>query len=191
MSPAAANTAGGDVQQANSFDTTTVADGSHTITAELDLDGGGVEVMEAVFTVANGSAALSFSPTSASFTAVGLGPSAQMVDLAASDSSSASFTASADRTWVGVSPASGSTPETLAVSVDGAGLAPGTYSATVTAEAGGYATGTLAITLTITASDPDASPYELVVSSTSDRADPVPLAGGTVSADVYVFLSPP
>jgi len=40
---------------AKPFDTRTVADGSHTITTRLDLAGGGSEVVQATFTVANGS----------------------------------------------------------------------------------------------------------------------------------------
>jgi hypothetical protein len=38
---------------AQPFDTTSVADGSHTITAELDLEGGRREIVAASFTVAN------------------------------------------------------------------------------------------------------------------------------------------
>jgi hypothetical protein len=181
--------AGGDAQQADPFDTNTVADGSHTITAELDLEGGGVEVVSAAFAVANDSARLSFSPASLSFTVEeGSGSSAQTSELAASDGSSASFVASADRSWVSVSPGSGSTPTPVTVTVDASGLAPGTYGATVTAEGGGYAAGTLAVTLTVL--EASASAYELLVSSSPDRSSPVALAGETVSGEMFVFLSP-
>ncbi|MGH8984928.1 MAG: BACON domain-containing protein, partial [Acidimicrobiia bacterium] len=181
--------AGGDAQQADPFDTNTVADGSHTITAELDLEGGGVEVVSAAFAVANDSARLSFSPASLSYTVEeGSSASAKTVDLAATDGSAAAFTAGADRTWVGVSPSWGSTPETLTVSVEAGGLAPGTYSATVTAEAGGYAAVTLAVTLTVTERPPDGGSYELLVSSSPNRAEPVPLAGTTVGGEIYAFL---
>ena len=45
--------AGGSVEVANSFDTNTIADGSHTITASLPLVGGSRTVVHATFTVAN------------------------------------------------------------------------------------------------------------------------------------------
>jgi len=45
--------AGGTVSTANPFDTKTVSDGSHTITAAVDLAAGGTEVVHASFTVAN------------------------------------------------------------------------------------------------------------------------------------------
>jgi hypothetical protein len=45
--------AGGSVSTANPFDTLTVSDGSHTLTAAVELSGGGIEVVNATFTVAN------------------------------------------------------------------------------------------------------------------------------------------
>ena len=45
--------AGGSVSTANPFDTRTVADGSHTISAAVELTGGGTEVVHASFAVAN------------------------------------------------------------------------------------------------------------------------------------------
>jgi acid phosphatase type 7 len=47
--------AGGTVSTANPFDTTSVSDGSHTITAAVVLTTGGTEVVHATFTVANDS----------------------------------------------------------------------------------------------------------------------------------------
>jgi lysophospholipase L1-like esterase len=49
-----------------------------------------------------------------------------------------------------VTPVSGSSPDTLTVSVDATGLARGTYSATITATAGGYADDTVGVVLTVT-----------------------------------------
>jgi hypothetical protein len=45
--------AGGTVSTANPFDTRTLSNGSHTITAAVDKTGGGTEVVHATFTVAN------------------------------------------------------------------------------------------------------------------------------------------
>jgi hypothetical protein len=45
--------AGGTVSTANPFNTAGVSDGSHTITAAVELSGGGTEVVHASFTVSN------------------------------------------------------------------------------------------------------------------------------------------
>jgi hypothetical protein len=45
--------AGGTVSTANPFDTRTLADGSHTITAAVEKTGGGTDVLHASFTVSN------------------------------------------------------------------------------------------------------------------------------------------
>lgn len=45
--------AGGSPEAAKPFDTTNLADGTHTITVQLDLEGGGTEIVSATFTVAN------------------------------------------------------------------------------------------------------------------------------------------
>jgi acid phosphatase type 7 len=47
--------AGGTVSTANPFNTATVTDGAHTITAAVDLTAGGTEVVHAPFTVSNNS----------------------------------------------------------------------------------------------------------------------------------------
>ena len=48
-----------------------------------------------------------------------------------------SFTATDDAPWLTVSPASGTAPRDLSVAVNTAGLAAGTYNATVTVDGGG------------------------------------------------------
>jgi hypothetical protein len=179
---------GGDVHVANPLDTASLADGSHTITAELELDGGEVEIVSAVFAVANSPRVLSFAPASLSFTLVEGAVATAESRLTASAESPTAFVAGADRSWVHVSPSSGSTPATLIVTVDTRGVAPGAYSATVYAESDGVGA-TQSIELTVTAAS--TSVHELLVSSSPDRADPVPLAGLTVAGAVYLFLSAP
>ena len=44
---------GGTVSAATPFDTKTIANGSHTITAAIEFVGGGTEVVHATFTVTN------------------------------------------------------------------------------------------------------------------------------------------
>lgn len=59
-----------------------------------------------------------------------------------------SFSASDDASWLSVSPASGTAPKDLTVSVDATGLAPGTYHGTVTITGAGSSQ-TVPVTLTI------------------------------------------
>ena len=60
-----------------------------------------------------------------------------------------SFTGTSDQTWLGLSPASGTTPATLAVSPSTTGLKAGTYTGHVTLTGGGT-TKTVTVVLTIT-----------------------------------------
>ena len=74
--------AGGTTTAATAFDTATIADGSHSITAAVDLTSGTTEVVTATFTVANNApapSALSFSPGSLSFSAEQGGSAARPV----------------------------------------------------------------------------------------------------------------
>ena len=49
-----AGTAGDTSRSANPFDTQTISNGSHTITAAIDLSAGGTQVVNSTFTVDNG-----------------------------------------------------------------------------------------------------------------------------------------
>jgi N-acetylneuraminic acid mutarotase/glucose/arabinose dehydrogenase len=144
--------AGGTTALASAFDTTTVADGPHTITAAIDFLNGTTQVVSATFTVKNASGpALTFSPTSLSFAAQqGGSSSSQSSQLTASDGSAASFTVAENAPWLTVSPASGTALATLTVTADPAGLAAGTHTETVTATASGYTSAQLTVTLTVT-----------------------------------------
>ena len=74
----------------------------------------------------------------------------QTTDLDTSDSSVASYTITDDVAWLTVTPTSGSTLDTLIVSINASGLSLGTYTGTITATAGGYADDTIEVTLTVT-----------------------------------------
>ncbi len=177
-----AGTAGG---LAKLDDTTQMADGPHTISAEIDLSAGGTEVVSATFTVANNAPALLFSPDILSFAlAEGGSTSPQTVGLNSNDATVAAFTVSDDAPWLTVSPVSGSTPDTLSLSVDATGLAAGLYTATVTATASGYLSDALSVILNVGAT------YDLLVSSFPDRSSSVPLAGATVADGIAVFVNP-
>lgn len=93
------------------------------------------------------------SPSALTFAATqgGAPPAAQTVSITNGGGGSLSWTATADQPWISVSPATGIAPSTPSVTVSSAGLAPGSYSGTVTiAAVGGVITPrTVAVTLTV------------------------------------------
>jgi len=137
---------------AKPFDTTTLTDGQHTITASVDLASGTSEVLNATFTVANRAPALpalAFSPASLSFSLVAGGaPVIKSTSLSA-NTGSGLFSVSENAGWLDVSPSSGATPATLSLTADPANLAPGSYSATVTASAPNYVSAPLQVAVTV------------------------------------------
>ncbi|MFN7993309.1 MAG: hypothetical protein U0Q18_06895 [Bryobacteraceae bacterium] len=106
------------------------------------------------------SGTISAAPASLSFTQTlsGSAPAAQTVNVTGTGPSALSFTAAAVVTagvnWLTVTPAAGTTPSALSVSVDGSKLSPGTYQGTVTITSPG-ASGSpqvIQVTLTVSAS---------------------------------------
>ena len=109
-------------------------------------------------TVTDAAAALSATPTALSFT-YSLGaaaPAAQSVAIANTGGGALSWTASAPDYWLALSPASGSGPGTVSVSINPVNLAAGTYTSAVTVAANGAAGSpvSIAITLTVQGSAP-------------------------------------
>ncbi len=75
----------------------------------------------------------------------------QLVGLTADDSAAVDVSLVASKGWLDVNPAFVVTPASgIEVRVDAGGLAPGTYSALVTASADGYGTDSLPVSLTVT-----------------------------------------
>lgn len=102
--------------------------------------------------------ALRVSPASLSFTAQvgGSNPLSQSINVTEANGSALNWTASDSQSWLGVSAASGTAPATVAVSVNIASLAVGTYNGAVTITGAG-ATGspqTVNVTLTVQATAP-------------------------------------
>jgi glucose/arabinose dehydrogenase/PKD repeat protein len=121
--------------------------------------------------------ALSVSPATASFSGVagGSNPAAKTVTVANTGGGTLNFTAADDAPWLSVSPASGTAPRDLTLSVATAGLAAGTYSGTVTVDGGSAGTKTVAVTLTLTAPTPPVlavSPSALGFSATQGGVAP-------------------
>jgi uncharacterized protein (TIGR03437 family) len=152
---------------------------------------------------------LSLSANSLSFgaSAGGAPPASQSVNVINSGGGTLNWTASVTSgAWLSVSPASGTAPATLAVSVDISGLAAGTYNGNIQVAAAGVAGSpqSIGVTLTIT-SGPILSlaATSLVFSATQGGANPAsqPVAlnntgGGTlnwtasVSSGAWLSVSP-
>src|SRR5215207_2601224 len=136
--------------KAKPWDTRKHSDGTHTITAAFDQKTGGTVVVSATFTIRQ-LPSLSFGSSGMTITAIEAGsPKSQTTTLSASDRSAAAFNVTDDAGWLTVSQSSPTTPAQLTVMADPAGLAVGTYSATVTASALGYASAKLPVTFKVT-----------------------------------------
>ncbi len=127
------------------------------------------------------------SPTSVAFGAPQGGASQSAnVALSTSDGAAAPYLVTDNATWVTVAPTSGTTPSSVMVTVNPAGLAAGTYNAAVTASSSGYSSVTVPVTLSVAST----STYSLVLSTSERRENPQPLDGKTVSGNVYVSTTP-
>jgi len=94
--------------------------------------------------------AIAVNPGSLTFNQVGgTAPAAQNLAIT-STSTPLSFTAAAGASWLSILPASGTTPATLAVSVNSSGLAPGTYTSAITITAAGAANSPFTVPVTFT-----------------------------------------
>ncbi len=170
------------------LDTTMLSDGSHEITAEITLSGGGTETVGAAFTVLNTIPALTADPATLSFSLQEGGSTpAQTVALDTNAAVPAPYDATSDAAWLLVSPGTGTTPDTLSVSVDAAGLTAGTYFATITVTATGYVETTVDAGLTVLSASAN---HQVEFSTASDHSGAAVLEGQTVADDIYVFTTP-
>jgi uncharacterized protein (TIGR03437 family) len=117
-------------------------------------------------------------------------PAAQSIQITNSGSGTLTFAATASQSWLSVSPASGTAPATLTVSVSPAALSAGSYSGTVLITASGASNSPLsvAVTLTVAASTstlgvtPAALNFNYTVGGTAPAAQSVSIATGGAGA---------
>jgi len=114
-----------------------------------------------IFTITQAATgSLRASPGALTFSAQrgGSNPPSQTVQLTISDGSTVSWTAAASSTaggnWLSISPASGTTPDSVSVAVNTAGLAAGSYTGQVTITPAGGAFVTVSVSLTVSESPP-------------------------------------
>ncbi len=103
-------------------------------------------------------ASLTASPSSMTFSSLyGTNPTPQNLTLGNAATGSLVWTASTSASWLGVSPAYGTTGATVQVAPSSSGLQPGTYNGTVTIVALGSLSTTTSIPVTFTVTAPPAS----------------------------------
>lgn len=137
---------------ANPFNASTLAAGTHTITAAVDKSAGGTDTVTSSFTVPTATpttGALAVSPGSLALNATPGGPAVNAgLTLTHTTTAVPTWTATTDQPWLSVTP-SGTGDATLAVVATPASLAPGTYSGTVTVAASGFTTAKTTVALTV------------------------------------------
>lgn len=174
---------------AKAFDTAALSDGQHVIYAQISYNDGSKETLSAAFTVNNAGAVLTFDTDALNFSAIEGESATQTLGsaLTASGSTDAAFTTSSDAQWLSVSPASGSVPASVSVTVAPGGLAAGEYIGTVTAEADGHVADSLRIKLTV--APPSGTLHPVLFSTAPDRTSPVNLESAQVTGSIYAFVA--
>lgn len=169
------------------FDTTTLSNGSHTITATMYRVTTGTFTRSATFTVTNGAATMSWTPGSLSFTVAPGGSAGGSASLSAGAAGPESFTATSGASWASITPATGTTPVAATVAVNATGLAAGTYTTQITATT---ATASAPLSISLTVGAPPPAGYSLVHSASPSRTAPAVLNGATISGPLYAFVTP-
>jgi uncharacterized protein (TIGR03437 family) len=153
VSPTSGTANAGNLPLTVTADATNLAGGTYQGIITLTTAGGVISQIPVTFTVTNGTGPLTITPASLAFayTQNGAPPAAQSLQVAGSQSFTASAGTSTGGTWLAVTPASGTGNVTLSVSVNPAGLANGTYNGTITLTPSGGSAQTVAVTLTVSA----------------------------------------
>jgi glucose/arabinose dehydrogenase len=137
-------------------DTGGLATGTYTATITVDAGSasGSPRTIPVTLTVAAPAPpALALSPTLLSYAATqgGAAPAAQPVTVSNTGGGTLTYTVADDQPWLSASPASGTAPGTLNVTVDPVGLAPGSYTGAVTITPSTGAPQTIAVGLALAA----------------------------------------
>lgn len=134
---------------AGGFDTTSLANGPHTFAALIQLTDGTTISQTAHVMVYHGEPALLFGAAPLHFRLLAGQASAEQVRLLTSDGRSVPATISSDVSWLR-SDVQANAPGFRRVQIDAQQLAPGVYTATLTASAEGLAPATTSVTVEVT-----------------------------------------
>ncbi|MGP8244448.1 MAG: BACON domain-containing protein [Bryobacteraceae bacterium] len=136
---------------------TGLAAGTYTGSISLTPVGGSTTSIPVTLTVTGGST-VSASPSTLSFSyqVGGATPAAQSISVAGAGNAALAFTATASSTgnWLTVTPTSGNSPASLAVTVAPSSLAAGSYTGAIVVAGSGSAGGSTTVTVTLTITAP-------------------------------------
>ncbi|MGO9896755.1 MAG: BACON domain-containing protein [Bryobacteraceae bacterium] len=136
---------------------TGLAAGTYVASITVTPAGGSTLSIPVTLTVTGGST-VSATPSSLNFSyqVGGSNPAAQSISAAGASGAALAFTATATSTgnWLTVTPTSGNTPATLAVTVAPSSLTAGAYTGTIVVAGSGSAGGSTTITVTLTVTAP-------------------------------------
>ena len=174
------------------YDTHQLSDGTHEASASIRFSDGTVQNLTAAFTVSNSASAPGdttapqisvSSPTTGNSYATDTATIA--VSGTASDNSGVVRV-----TWNNDRGGSGTASGTNTWTASGIQLSEGENTLTFSAEDASGNVGRYTLSVTRTVSDPTVSTYQLTLSRSSDRSNPVSLSNQTISDGVYVFVTP-
>ena len=135
--------------KAQPFDTARLSNGSHTIVAALDLADGGTIVTSARFTVRNGPPALIFGDNALTLKLPAGRAGSKTIALFSSHGVRVKYALDEQASWLRINQQTDTTPGTRTLFVDATGLAPGSYTTTITATGPGHEAARLAVTLNV------------------------------------------
>lgn len=183
-------TGGGSVVGSATTDATGVAATTWTLgtatganTMSASASGVTAVTFSATATAPSLKAQLSVLPQALTFTAVqgGSNPDPQSAVVSNTGAGTLTFTAASSAAWLSASPASGTAPSSVSVGINISGLAPGSYTGSVTVAAG-TATQTVSVSLTVQA----AVPAQLVVAPESMVFNATAGLAGALSASLSI-----
>lgn len=134
------------------FDTSTLDDGPHNVTAVVTLTAGGTETLSSDFTVGSPAPeepAVTLSPGQLSFTVEPGESTSAPLSVGTTNGTSPVVSLSDNASWLSLSPASMSAPATATAHVDADGLADGTHSATITGQSAGFQSASVSVSLRV------------------------------------------
>jgi uncharacterized protein (TIGR03437 family) len=176
-------------------DPTSLSPGIYQGAIILTTAGGVISQIAVTFTVTTNSSGFSVSPAALAFAYIqnGTAPPAQTLQVAGSQNFTAIAATSSGGTWLAVTPASGTNNATLSVTVNPAGLAPGTYDGTITVTPAGGTAQTVAVTLTVSgAGSLVATPASLAFAYNASGSAPAPqTVSVTSSGQAVAFTATP
>jgi Purple acid Phosphatase, N-terminal domain/Calcineurin-like phosphoesterase len=134
------------------FDTSSIGDGPHNVTAVVTLLAGGSETLSADFTVGPAGPqdpGLTLSPGQLSFTVEPDESTSAGVAVGTTNGTSPVVSLSDNAPWLTMSPASVTAPGAVTANVNSDGLDDGNYSATITAQAPGFDSASVSVSLRV------------------------------------------